>query len=153
MAEICKQASKVSSAAVVEARGVRLVAEVAEEMSKKRHGLDPGCDYAENQGEENRNESTPGEGATLMVSEPTGASDLGSVVADGCPRYGVASVCGRRRDMEDAVTVRPDFVRLGRRHHFFGVYDGHGCSHVRRALLLFLSQACLSFPFCLSFSF
>lgn len=29
--------------------------------------------------------------------------------------------------MEDAVTVRLDFVH---RHHFFGVYDGHGCSHV-----------------------
>ncbi|CAN6289912.1 unnamed protein product [Urochloa humidicola] len=43
------------------------------------------------------------------------------------PRYGVTSVCGRRRDMEDAVTARPGFIRG---HHFFGVFDGHGCSHV-----------------------
>ncbi|OEL18041.1 putative protein phosphatase 2C 30 [Dichanthelium oligosanthes] len=43
------------------------------------------------------------------------------------PRYGVTSVCGRRRDMEDAVTARPGFIHG---HHFFGVFDGHGCSHV-----------------------
>ena len=43
------------------------------------------------------------------------------------PRYGVTSVCGRRRDMEDAVTARLGFING---HHFFGVFDGHGCSHV-----------------------
>ncbi|ESQ36158.1 hypothetical protein EUTSA_v10007705mg [Eutrema salsugineum] len=51
------------------------------------------------------------------------------------PRYGVASVCGRRRDMEDAVAIHPSFVRKQTefsrgRWHYFGVYDGHGCSHV-----------------------
>lgn len=51
-----------------------------------------------------------------------------------CPRFGVTSVCGRRRDMEDAVAIRPSFC--GRDSdvpgglHFFGVFDGHGCSHV-----------------------
>ncbi|RCV45509.1 hypothetical protein SEVIR_9G463500v4 [Setaria viridis] len=48
-------------------------------------------------------------------------------VRDPAPRYGVTSVCGRRRDMEDAVTARPGFIHG---HHFFGVFDGHGCSHV-----------------------
>ncbi|KAJ1297792.1 hypothetical protein BS78_01G404500 [Paspalum vaginatum] len=43
------------------------------------------------------------------------------------PGYGVTSVCGRRRDMEDAVTARPGFIHG---HHYFGVFDGHGCSHV-----------------------
>lgn len=43
------------------------------------------------------------------------------------PRYGVTSVCGRRRDMEDAVVARPGFIHG---HHYFGVFDGHGCSHV-----------------------
>ncbi|XP_047332358.1 protein phosphatase 2C 37-like [Impatiens glandulifera] len=42
-------------------------------------------------------------------------------------RYGMTSVCGRRRDMEDEVAVHPSFSKRG---HFFGVYDGHGCSHV-----------------------
>lgn len=45
-----------------------------------------------------------------------------------CPKFGLASVRGRRRDMEDAVAVHPSFCP--RNHHFFGVYDGHGCSHV-----------------------
>ncbi|KAL2317189.1 hypothetical protein Fmac_031065 [Flemingia macrophylla] len=48
-----------------------------------------------------------------------------------CPRYGVTSVCGRRRDMEDAVSVHPSFsARDEKRFHFFAVFDGHGCSHV-----------------------
>lgn len=42
-------------------------------------------------------------------------------------RFGVTTVCGRRRDMEDAVTVKPSFSND---MHFYGVYDGHGCSHV-----------------------
>ncbi|KAM1205314.1 hypothetical protein ACFX2G_006232 [Malus domestica] len=50
------------------------------------------------------------------------------------PKYGLASVCGRRRDMEDAVSVHPSFCRRIRdattQLHYFGVYDGHGCSHV-----------------------
>lgn len=51
-----------------------------------------------------------------------------------CPKFGITSVCGRRRDMEDAVAVHPSFRRKtqenSRNMHFFGVYDGHGCSHV-----------------------
>ncbi|XVF05450.1 hypothetical protein REPUB_Repub05bG0173300 [Reevesia pubescens] len=51
------------------------------------------------------------------------------------PKFGVASVCGRRRDMEDAVAVHPSFHRQSMDSaaiglHYFGVYDGHGCSHV-----------------------
>ncbi|KAK6118604.1 hypothetical protein DH2020_047646 [Rehmannia glutinosa] len=53
---------------------------------------------------------------------------------DMLPKFGISSVCGRRRDMEDAVSIHPSFC--GREHeiieglHYFGVYDGHGCSHV-----------------------
>ncbi|KAL2898852.1 putative protein phosphatase 2C 24 [Bienertia sinuspersici] len=51
------------------------------------------------------------------------------------PKFGVASVCGRRRDMEDAVSVHPSFFRssensVAYESHYFAVYDGHGCSHV-----------------------
>nr|CAB3496377.1 unnamed protein product [Digitaria exilis] len=53
--------------------------------------------------------------------------DEDAVMRAPAPRFGVTSVCGRRRDMEDAVTTRPDFIHG---HHFFGVFDGHGCSHV-----------------------
>uniref|UniRef100_A0A803LX43 protein-serine/threonine phosphatase n=1 Tax=Chenopodium quinoa TaxID=63459 RepID=A0A803LX43_CHEQI len=65
-----------------------------------------------------------------------------SVVSDDrnlVPKFGVASVCGRRRDMEDAIAVHPSFFRSencsdsdisSSELHYFGVYDGHGCSHV-----------------------
>ncbi|CAA7017536.1 unnamed protein product [Microthlaspi erraticum] len=46
------------------------------------------------------------------------------------PRYGVSSVCGRRREMEDAVAIHPSFSSSEYPQHYFGVYDGHGCSHV-----------------------
>lgn len=51
--------------------------------------------------------------------------------ANNFPRFGVASVCGRRRDMEDSVAVHPNLCRRDDGQlHYFGVYDGHGCSHV-----------------------
>nr|BBD74746.1 protein phosphatase 2C 4 [Striga hermonthica] len=50
------------------------------------------------------------------------------------PKFGFTSICGRRRDMEDAVAIHPYFSCRDRDSpsgwHFFGVYDGHGCSHV-----------------------
>ncbi|XP_057473384.1 probable protein phosphatase 2C 24 isoform X2 [Actinidia eriantha] len=67
---------------------------------------------------------------TAMMSPPLFTA-TGQPVS---PKFGVASICGRRRDMEDAVAIHPFFCR--REHdsanelHYFGVYDGHGCSHV-----------------------
>lgn len=61
----------------------------------------------------------------------------GRVIDDfvvGNPKFGMTSVCGRRRDMEDAVSIHPSFCKQSRHlstaTHFFGVFDGHGCSHV-----------------------
>ncbi|KAL6977388.1 Protein phosphatase 2C 37, variant 2 [Sarracenia purpurea var. burkii] len=55
-------------------------------------------------------------------------------VVQECPNFGMTSVCGRRRDMEDAVAIHPSFCHRNSQIpadlHFFGVYDGHGCSHV-----------------------
>ncbi|KAI7751796.1 hypothetical protein M8C21_024741, partial [Ambrosia artemisiifolia] len=49
-------------------------------------------------------------------------------------RFGLKVVCGRRRDLEDAVAVKPSFCKVNSPScddlHFYGVYDGHGCSHV-----------------------
>lgn len=50
------------------------------------------------------------------------------IALDVFPKFGVASLCGRRRDMEDAVAVHPSFTTT--KFDFYGVYDGHGCSHV-----------------------
>ncbi|MCL7022739.1 hypothetical protein MKW94_000155 [Papaver nudicaule] len=51
-----------------------------------------------------------------------------------CSSYGSVSVCGRRREMEDAVTVEPGFISTDFiRFDFFAVYDGHGGSKVAQA--------------------
>lgn len=59
--------------------------------------------------------------------KPSPAITEPEVVVKECSKFGLTSVCGRRRDMEDAVAVYPSFSG-GK--HFYGVYDGHGCSHV-----------------------
>lgn len=76
------------------------------------------------------------------VSFATGCSSPSDpVLPEVCnkyPKFGFVSVCGRRRDMEDAVAIYPSFCRRDREIttelHYFGVYDGHGCSHVRASL-------------------
>lgn len=53
-------------------------------------------------------------------------------------KFGMVSVCGRRRDMEDAVSIHPSFCgrdqETASNLHYYAVYDGHGCSHVRTSL-------------------
>lgn len=65
-----------------------------------------------------------------------------------CPKFGMTSVCGRRRDMEDAVSIRPSFCRqkcnIPGGLDFFGVFDGHGCSHVSNKV--FRIQSFSKFP-------
>lgn len=50
------------------------------------------------------------------------------------PVYGMMSVVGRQREMEDEVSVRTNLCRPEingfRPVHFFGVFDGHGGRHV-----------------------
>ncbi|XP_048539431.1 probable protein phosphatase 2C 9 [Triticum urartu] len=46
------------------------------------------------------------------------------------PMAASASVRSRRREMEDTVSIRPGFLHDSGKSHFFGVFDGHGCSHV-----------------------
>ena len=52
-------------------------------------------------------------------------------------RHGFTSVAGRRREMEDAVSIREAFTAPAEegkpRRDFYGVFDGHGCSHVADA--------------------
>ncbi|KAL3581583.1 hypothetical protein D5086_015915 [Populus alba] len=43
-------------------------------------------------------------------------------------KFGMTSVCGRRRDMEDAVSIHTSYTT--KNTSYFGVFDGHGCSHV-----------------------
>lgn len=73
-----------------------------------------------------RREQGPSVGSDQKPVNPKEKS-VRSETVDQRPRYGTTSVCGRRRDMEDAVSIRPDIIQ---NRHFFGVFDGHGCSHV-----------------------
>ncbi|KHN17892.1 Protein phosphatase 2C 37 [Glycine soja] len=61
------------------------------------------------------------------VSETKNVTVADASEVEDSPKFGVTSVCGRRRDMEDSVSVRPSFTQG---FHYFGVFDGHGCSHV-----------------------
>ncbi|XP_057536057.1 probable protein phosphatase 2C 24 [Amaranthus tricolor] len=75
---------------------------------------------------------------TISIYEPrpfSAKSVLNIETFNVIPKFGFASVCGRRRDMEDAVAVHPSFFKTensvaSEPSHYFAVYDGHGCSHV-----------------------
>ncbi|KAK1276660.1 putative protein phosphatase 2C 8 [Acorus gramineus] len=64
---------------------------------------------------------------------------IGTLTAGGdvpCFSHGSASVCGRRREMEDTVAVSPALIGGGassETYDFFGVYDGHGGDAVAKA--------------------
>ncbi|KAL5570118.1 hypothetical protein UlMin_026693 [Ulmus minor] len=70
-------------------------------------------------------ESCSSSGDDLVEPEEATATD---------PVFGIMSVLGMSRHMEDAVSVRTRLCRpeISRRRtvHFFAVYDGHGGSHV-----------------------
>ncbi|XP_074287295.1 protein phosphatase 2C 37-like [Silene latifolia] len=85
--------------------------------------------------------SEPTRSLTLSVAvEKENSAPGDSGVDEEFPKFGVTSVCGRRRDMEDAVSIQPFFCeKEGSRKrkfnhgvHFYGVFDGHGCSHVAK---------------------
>ena len=138
---------------------LRLMADVpAPETSRKRQKLDlcafssRDCDNAlenretcvvvggggHNEGKEGSSKVENGD----VVSEakrstvtPLTTEGLGNEEVGECPKFGVTSVCGRRRDMEDSVLVRPSFCHESHRgFHYFGVFDGHGCSHVNASI-------------------
>ncbi|KAL1222150.1 Protein phosphatase 2C 37 [Cardamine amara subsp. amara] len=66
------------------------------------------------------------------VKNSNSSTEAESCFFSDVPKIGTTSVCGRRRDMEDAVSVHPSLLqqRNSENLHFYGVFDGHGCSHV-----------------------
>ncbi|CAJ1970929.1 unnamed protein product [Sphenostylis stenocarpa] len=107
------------------------------ENRRKRQKLDQGASPAREC--ENAVQSSESKGIEAVsfpncTKVPT-LDSTKAVVEEECPGYGVTSVCGRRRDMEDAVSVHPSFCLENcdqdqKGFHFFAVFDGHGCSHV-----------------------
>ncbi|KAK9274449.1 hypothetical protein L1049_021696 [Liquidambar formosana] len=76
------------------------------------------------------NEGTPV--GVLVAGDEDGIADESRNLT--CLSHGSISVIGRRRAMEDAVTVEPEVLagELGS-YDFFAVYDGHGGSRVAYA--------------------
>ncbi|KAL6520112.1 hypothetical protein OROHE_017255 [Orobanche hederae] len=68
----------------------------------------------------------------LSTSQSSSSSGVGATSE--FPKFGLTSVCGRKRDMEDAVPIHPSLCGRSPNFpvgfHFFRVYNGHGCSHV-----------------------
>lgn len=116
-------------------------------MSRAGAGQDPATNEASTSG----NEEEAGLSAFPLTSEAKlqepGSAELKEEAAertDGCsvgvdnicPEHSFVSVCGRRREMEDAVSILPAFNYTKNESytksvpalHFFGVYDGHGGS-------------------------
>lgn len=77
-----------------------------------------------------------------LISNP--ATEAESCFVSDVPKIGTTSVCGRRRDMEDAVSIHPSLLQRNSENlHFYGVFDGHGCSHV--SLISSISSCLLMF--------
>lgn len=105
-----------------------------------REAEDSGSDVSFNSSNgDSSNGSTIDNVSEVDASQPKdSAVEIDKLVSDRCPKYGVTSVCGRRREMEDAIAIHPSFCKQNIHSptatpsnlHFFGVYDGHGCSHV-----------------------
>ncbi|XP_010557234.1 PREDICTED: probable protein phosphatase 2C 24 [Tarenaya hassleriana] len=117
-------------------------------MGVQRLRMSPGVDLKapEEDSKRKKQEKSEGSSSTAVFSQSSGEDtdesvqkEMATDVSDGSrkspvpsPKYGVTSVCGRRRDMEDAVAIHHSFFPgySKSRWHYFGVYDGHGCSHV-----------------------
>ncbi|XVE99606.1 hypothetical protein REPUB_Repub03eG0214700 [Reevesia pubescens] len=133
--------SRASRRRRMEIRPFKLIADAAVqpplENGRKRLKLDldrfilpspRGCDNAVQNSDTNKLEKDQeiNEG---LNSNGTVKLEIKKLIEDEkeCPKFGMTSVCGRRRDMEDAVSIQ---VQILSDIHFFGVFDGHGCSHV-----------------------
>lgn len=116
-------------------------------MSGGGVGLDPATDEASTSGNEEKaalsvfplknDAKLQDPGSAGLKEEAAERTDDCSVGVDNiCPEHGFVSVCGRRREMEDAVSIIPAFNSTKNESntkrvpalHFFGVYDGHGGS-------------------------
>ncbi|KAL4025240.1 hypothetical protein IC575_013620 [Cucumis melo] len=87
--------------------------------------------------EKKRGQKTEGDGNPEISSSSSSGEDVKTVKASPSvpqPVFGMMSVSGRSREMEDAVSVSTFVVGSEnfRRQvvHFFAVYDGHGGPHV-----------------------
>ncbi|KAJ4953289.1 hypothetical protein NE237_030121 [Protea cynaroides] len=100
----------------------------SEESSSSQSSQSFSSSSSSSSDQSSENEGVP-VGILVASSEVCGREEV--IRSFPCLSHGSASVCGRRREMEDAVTVIPGLLSGGlARYDFFGVYDGHGGSMV-----------------------
>ena len=141
MAEICCEEAKSTPATAVAAAAAAAVAVASSALERRRRRLEMRRFRVATDLEAPAEEDVRA-GKRLRLARTASGSCADAVPdckrpapPERLPRYGVSSVCGRRREMEDAVSIRPDFLPGASKHHFFGVFDGHGCSHVRQTYM------------------
>ncbi|KAJ4893357.1 Protein phosphatase 2C 37 [Raphanus sativus] len=108
---------------------IKIVAPPLESSRKRQKRETPSPDLESNaRSDRNNVEKAPVKNSNTIPSSATEAES--SFVSD-APKIGTTSVCGKRRDMEDAVSIHHSLIeRNSENLHFYGVFDGHGCSHV-----------------------
>lgn len=127
----------------MELRQIKLISDIAETTTRlKRRKVEDDQDEREGHQlvlpvRETEISASENNQLTSNISDAKAKEESTSSIED-FPKFGVTSVCGRRRDMEDSVTVRPSFCnnfdeRNNGGLHFYGVFDGHGCSHVAKS--------------------
>ncbi|KAG2634469.1 probable protein phosphatase 2C 68 [Panicum virgatum] len=123
MAQVCCDSAAAAAAAVV------VVGPEAEARARAR------AERRRRAGEAGRWKHAPAAAAAAGTAEAATRKrrvEAGELLV--ARKHGAASVAGRRREMEDAVSVREAFAAGGAgRCDFYGVFDGHGCSHVAEA--------------------
>lgn len=132
-----EQSSRASRRRRLELRPFNLVADVAvlppSENDRKRKKLELytalTAAHARENTEQNCEAKDSERGRTVNKEELVGNNEAADDLVNDNPKFGMTSVCGRRRDMEDTVSIHPSFCKQNRTH-FYGVFDGHGCSHV-----------------------
>uniref|UniRef100_A0A7N2KNV1 protein-serine/threonine phosphatase n=1 Tax=Quercus lobata TaxID=97700 RepID=A0A7N2KNV1_QUELO len=138
----CEQSSRAARRRRMEIRRFKFVTGVAtpepesSSTEQKRQKLEGYYTAPFSSTDDEKKEVVVVENERLEIKEISSSNDgcASTSVSSEYPKFGVASVCGRRRDMEDAVAIHPSFSSHDHNSttklHYFGVYDGHGCSHV-----------------------
>ena len=118
MAQVCCDSAAAAAAAVV---GPEAEARATARAERRRRA-----------GEAGRWKHAPAATGTAEAATRKRRVEAGELLV--ARKHGASSVAGRRREMEDAVSVREAFAAGGAgRCDFYGVFDGHGCSHVAEA--------------------
>ena len=118
MAQVCCDSAAAAAAAVV---GPEAEARARARAERRRRA-----------GEAGRWKHAPAATGTAEAATRKRRVEAGELLV--ARKHGASSVAGRRREMEDAVSVREAFAAGGAgRCDFYGVFDGHSCSHVAEA--------------------